>query len=70
MTASTIKPKLNKAATSLKTRYVEVTLSPVEAGYVRLLSAVLEEPEEDVVTDLLVGRLTFCPEPSRVSLGN
>jgi hypothetical protein len=57
MTASLIKSKRNKSASSRQNRCLEVTLSPVEAGYVRLLSAVLQEPEEEVVTDLLMGRL-------------
>lgn len=68
MTASRIKNKTNKTAAPLKSRYVEVTLSSIEAGYVRLLSAVLEEPEEEVVTDLLVGRITFCPDRSQVQI--
>jgi hypothetical protein len=57
MTASIFKTKENKASSSRQNRYVEVTLSPAEAGFIRLLSAVLQEPEEEVVTDLLTGRL-------------
>jgi hypothetical protein len=57
MTASFIKNKELNPVSSKEPRYVEVTLSSEEAGYVRLLSAVLEETEEEVVTDLLVGRI-------------
>lgn len=57
MTASFIQNKELKSVCSREPRYVEVTLSPEEAGYVRLLSAVLRESEEEIVTDLLVGRI-------------
>lgn len=57
MTASCIEMKTKKSHSAKGGRCLEVTVSPVEAGYLRLLSAVLREPVEEVVTDLLLGRL-------------
>lgn len=57
MTASMTKNKGMKPRRAGNASCVEVSLSPVEAGYIRLLSAVLQESEEEVVTELLTGRI-------------
>lgn len=56
MTASNSKSKGKRTAQAGDPRAVTISLTPTEAGYVRLLSAVLQESEEEVVTDLLLGR--------------